>query len=72
MLFSGSIQRYKHATELTWICKQGAAGGKDVVLAAVQQNGQVLPFASKELQKDEEVVLAAEKQKEEAREKRST
>ena len=45
---------------------------KDVVMAAVKQNGEALRFASKELQKDEEVVLAAEKQEEEAREKRST
>ena len=42
------------------------------MLAAVQQYWFALRFASKELQKDEEVVLAAEKQKEEAREKRST
>ena len=56
---------------LRWASKE-LRGDKEVVLAAVQQNGQVLPFASKELQKDEEVVLAAVKQREEAREKRST
>ena len=35
---------------------------KEVVLAAVQQNGYALQYASKELQNDREVVLAAVKQ----------
>ena len=32
---------------------------KEVVLAAVRQDGDALKYASKELQKDKEVVLAA-------------
>jgi histidinol phosphatase-like PHP family hydrolase len=39
-----------------------ASGDKEVVLAAVKQNGLALEYASKELQNDREVVLAAVKQ----------
>ena len=48
MLFSGSIQRYKHATELTWLgyASKEPAGGKQVVLAAVQLDGPALEYAS--------------------------
>ena len=39
-------------------------GDKDVVLAAVKQNGVALKFASEELRQDKEVVMAAVKQEE--------
>ena len=39
---------------------------KEVVLAAVKQNGMALIFASEELKNDKEIVLAAVKQDEEA------
>ena len=37
----------------------GGAGGQEVVLAAVSQNGEALWYAAEELRADEEVVLAA-------------
>ena len=36
-----------------------ASEARDVVLAAVQQNGRALNYASEELQADREVVMAA-------------
>merc|ERR1712072_374409 len=37
-------------------------GDREVVLAAVQQNGGALPYASSELQRDRDLVLAAVRQ----------
>ena len=47
---------------LNWSATKELQADKQIVLAAVRENGYALRFATKELQADKEVVLAAVQQ----------